>query len=117
MQESVQSINYLWIVIPIVIMAVFFLGSLMWLIVVRKQLKVRESGCGAPFTLEQIRDMKNQGTLSQQEYVNLRNMIIQDIVPDCGMVAGLEDDVDRGQEKGGPEEDKGDTWRDNGISE
>ena len=117
MPKSVQSINYLWIAVPIVVMAVLFLGPLVWLALKRRQPNIGESGCGTPFTLEQIRQMKDQGALSQQEYENLRNMIIRETFPDCVMVAGQKDEVGQDNEKGPQEEDKGDSWRDNGISE
>lgn len=116
-QKSVQTVSYLWIAMPIVVMAGLFFASLVWLMVKKKQLTTGVSECGAPFTLEQIRQMKDQGTLSQQEYEKLRIMIIRDTIPDCTMVANQKNGVDQDQRKGPLEEEKGDSWRDNGISE
>ncbi|MBN2376336.1 MAG: hypothetical protein JXD22_08040 [Sedimentisphaerales bacterium] len=85
----------------------------------RKQQTTGVSESGAPFTLEQIRQMKIQGSLSQQEYENLRNKIIQymDMAPGCGMVAESENEIGRHNKKGPRKGNKGDSWRDNGISE
>ena len=100
MPESVQTVSYLWVVMPIVAMAVLFLVSLVWLMIRRKQSTTELSSCSAPFTLEQIRQMKNQGTLSQQEYEKLRIMIIRETLPDCTLATSRENGAGQSQQKG-----------------
>ena len=70
----------LWIVVSLGILFVVIVAAFIVLLKFRNRLlsSQRDSQFGSTFTLEQLRQMHRQGTISDEEYKNLRETTFTD---------------------------------------